>query len=299
MKFRTRLEKTSGPSVVAIGNFDGFHAGHKAIVETLIQTAASQGLLSVILSFHPHPRVFLKQQIQLISTDPQRLETLRRQQPDYLFFIDFASVVDCPAAAFVNDILRDKLRMKTLIVGADFRFGSQREGDLAFLRRQAVKSPFQIIRARTLRSGGCRIASSEIRKKLATGAITAANRMLGHPYAIDGYVVKGAGRGRKLGFPTINLCTDNSLLPAGVFQTQTVIGGRRLPSVTNIGSAPTFAGRESAAVRVETHIPGFRGMIYGKKVTILFIDKIRKELRFDSGHALAEQIRLDIASLKI
>jgi len=299
MKFRTRLEKTSGPSVVAIGNFDGFHAGHKAIVETLIQTAASQGLQSVILTFHPHPRVYLKQQIQLISTDPQRLETLRRQQPDYLFFIDFASVVGFPAAAFINDILLDKLRMKTLIVGADFRFGSQREGDLAFLRRQAAKSTFQIIRARTLSSGGCRIASSEIREKLAAGAIAAANRMLGHPYAIDGIVEKGAGRGRTLGFPTINLRTDNPILPTGVFHTQTVIGGQRLPSVTNIGIAPTFSGQESAPVRVETHIPGFRRMIYGKKVTILFIDKIRKEMRFDSGRALVEQICLDIASLKI
>jgi riboflavin kinase/FMN adenylyltransferase len=299
MKFRTRLEKTGGPSAVTIGNFDGFHLGHKAIVDMLLKTAGDRGLRSVILTFRPHPRVFLKQPVHLISTDPQRLDVLRRQRPDYLFFIDFADVIDCPADAFVEDILLGRLRMNTLIVGQDFRFGRRREGDLAGLRRLAAKNGFQVIGARTLRRGGCRVASSEIRKKLAAGAIAAANRMLGHPYTIEGIVEKGAGRGRRLGFPTINLASANAILPAGVFHTQTEINGRGLPSVTNIGSAPTFAGRATAAVRVETHIPGFRRMIYGQKVAIAFIDKIREEVRFDSGRDLAEQIRLDIASLKI
>jgi riboflavin kinase/FMN adenylyltransferase len=299
MRFRTRLEKTSGPSVVTIGNFDGFHLGHRAIVDMLLENARRRGLRSVILTFRPHPRVFLKQSVNLISTDEQRLEVLRRQRPDYLFFIDFAAVIDIPPVAFVRDILLDRLRLDTLIVGQDFRFGRQREGDLAMLRRLAAEHSFQIIGASTLRRGGCRVASSEIRKKLSAGAIAAANQMLGHPYAIEGTVEKGAGRGRRLGFPTINLATANMILPAGVFHTRTEINGRRLPSVTNIGSAPTFAGRATAPVRVETHIPGFRSMIYGEKVTISFIDKIREERRFDSGRDLAEQIRRDIAGLKI
>jgi riboflavin kinase/FMN adenylyltransferase len=299
MKFRTRLEKTSGASAVTIGNFDGFHAGHKKIVQTLFKTAGHEGLQSIILTFRPHPRVHFQQPIQLISTDKQRQEILRRQQPDYLFFIDFAGVADCPAADFVHDILLGTLRMKTLIIGADFRFGRQREGDLAFLRRQAAKAPFKIMCAPTLHIDGVRIASSTIRKKLAAGAIEEANRMSGHPYAIDGMVEKGAGRGTQLGFPTINISTANQILPAGVFHTQTVIGTQRLASVTNIGSAPTFATSASAPVKIETHIPGFKHMIYGKKVTILFIKKIRAEIKFDSSRSLAEQIRLDIASLKI
>jgi riboflavin kinase/FMN adenylyltransferase len=296
MKVRTRLEKIGGASVVAIGNFDGFHAGHKKIVATLFKTASLEGLRSVILTFHPHPRVYFQQPISLISTDRQRLEILRSQRPDYLFFIDFASVADCPAA---NNILLEKLQMKTLIIGHDFHCGRNREGDLAFLRQQAVMTPFKIIRAPTLRSHGCRIASSEIRKKLAAGAIEEANRMSGHPYAIDGMVEKGAGRGTKLGFPTINISTFNQILPAGVFHTQTVIGKERLPSVTNIGSAPTFAVGESAPVKIETHIPGFQRMIYGKKVTIFFIKKIRAEIKFNSRRSLAEQISLDVDSLKI
>ncbi len=299
MKFRTRLEKTSGASAVAIGNFDGFHAGHKKIVETLFKTARHEGLQSVILTFHPHPRIFFQQPIHVISTDSQRREILHHLQPDYLFFIDFASVADCPAASFVTDILIKKLQMKTLIIGHDFHCGRNREGDLAFLRRQAAITPFNILRTPVLRSGGLRIASSEIRKKLAAGAIAEANRMSGHPYAIEGFVKKGAGRGTKIGFPTINISTANQILPAGVFHTHTVIGKQRLPSVTNIGFAPTFSSGKSAPIKIETHIPGFKRMIYGKKVTIFFISKIRSEIKFDSSRSLAEQIRVDIANLKI
>ncbi|MBN2399752.1 MAG: riboflavin biosynthesis protein RibF [Candidatus Aminicenantes bacterium] len=299
MKFRTRLEKTSGASAVAIGNFDGFHAGHKKIVEALFKTARHEGLRSVIFTFHPHPRIFFKQPIQVISTDSQRREILRRLQPDYLFFIDFASVADCPAASFINDILIEKLQMKSLIIGHDFHCGRNREGDPAFLRRQAAITPFKIIRTPVIRSGGLRIASSEIRKKLAAGAISEANRMLGHPYAIEGLVEKGAGRGTKIGFPTINVSTANQILPAGVFHTQTVIGKQRLPSVTNIGFAPTFSFAQSVPIKIETHIPGFKRMIYGKKVTILFISKIRSEIKFDSSRSLAKQISMDITSLKI
>jgi riboflavin kinase/FMN adenylyltransferase len=299
MKFRARLEKISGASVVAIGNFDGFHSGHKKIVETLIKTARRERLLSIILTFHPHPRLYFQQPIHLISTDKQRQEILRRQKPDYLFFIDFASVADCPAAAFVHKILLDTLQMKVLIIGQDFRCGCNREGDLAFLRNLAKTAPFEIIQARTVRKGGNRVASSVIRKKLAAGAISDANHMLGHPYAIDGIVEKGAGRGKKLGFPTINISTANQILPMGVFHTQTAIGSDIYESVTNIGSAPTFATNTTAPIKIETHIPGFQRLIYGKKVTIFFINKIRAEMKFDSSQSLTDQIRQDIANLNI
>jgi riboflavin kinase/FMN adenylyltransferase len=303
MKFRTRLERTGGASAVAIGNFDGFHAGHEKIVATLAVTAQREGLLSVLLTFHPHPRLFFRQPICLISTDAQRLEVLRRQQLDYLFFIDFARVADIPAAAFVHDILLAKLGMKTLIIGQDFRFGRGREGDLAFLRRQAAQASFAIMQARTVRRDGFQVGSSLIRKKLAAGAVEEANRMLGHPYAIEGVVKRGAGRGRKLGFPTLNVSTANQILPTGVFHTETQIGRQRFPSLTNIGSAPTFVAAASAGaampLKIETHIPHFQRMVYGEKVTIFFIRKIRAEIQFASSQALQEQIRRDVASLGI
>lgn len=301
MKVRTRLERTGGDSAVAIGNFDGFHAGHEKIVATLAAAAHSEGLLSVLLTFHPHPRLYFRQPIHLISTDAQRLELLRRQELDYLFFIDFASVADIPAAAFVRDVLLGKLRMKTLVIGQDFRFGRGREGDMAFLRRQAAQAPFTIIRARTVRRGGFQVGSSLIRRKLASGAVEEANRMLGHPYAIEGTVVRGAGRGTQLGFPTLNVSSANQILPAGVFHTETRIGRRQFASLTNIGSAPTFAASApcAGALKIETHIPHFQRMVYGEKVTIFFIRKIRAEVRFPSRQALQEQIRRDVASLGI
>jgi riboflavin kinase/FMN adenylyltransferase len=299
MKFRSRLEKLPGPSAVAIGNFDGFHAGHRTIIETLQKTACREKLLAVVLTFHPHPRLYFDQPIQLISTDRQRRETLSRQPLDYLFFIDFGIVAALPARDFVRDFLMDTLRMKVLVVGEDFRFGRGREGDLAHLRREAATEHFKIIQSAIVKIGGRRVASSLIRKKLAAGAIREANLMLERPYYIDGIVEKGAGRGKKLGFPTINVATDNQLLPAGVFQTRAEIGKRQFAAVTNIGFAPTFNAAAEVPLKIETHIPGFQRTVYGNKIRLHFIDKIREEKEFTSAQGLVEQIRQDIALLGI
>ena len=299
MKFRSRLEKLPGPSAVAIGNFDGFHAGHRMIIETLQKTACREKLLAVVLAFHPHPRLYFDQPICLISTDRQRRETLSRQPLDVLFFIDFGSVAALPARDFVRAVLLDTLSMKVLVVGEDFRFGRDREGDLAHLRREAATEHFKIIRSATMKIGSCRVASSLIRKKLAAGAVREANRMLERPYYIDGIVEKGAGRGEKLGFPTINIATDNQILPAGVFHTRIEIRKRQFASVTNIGFAPTFNAAAQVPMKIETHIPGFNRTVYGEKVRLHFIDKIREEIKFTSAQSLVEQIRQDIALLGI
>ncbi len=298
MRFRSRLQKLHRASAVTIGNFDGFHAGHRRIIENLTEVARHQQLVSVVLTFHPHPRLFFSQPIQLISTDAERLEILKCQAPDRLFFIDFASVVYCPAGDFVRNILLDTLLMKVLIVGEDFRFGRNREGNLTFLEQQAAAQHFTVIQAPSVEIDGCRVTSSLIRKKLAAGAIREANRMLEKPYFIDGTVEKGEGRGRYLGFPTMNIATDNSILPCGVFHTQVSIAGRQYVSVTNIGRAPTFH-TPARQLKIETHVPGFRQTIYGKKIRLHFIDKIREEREFASPHDLAEQIRQDIAFLDI
>ncbi|TFG80321.1 MAG: riboflavin biosynthesis protein RibF [Chrysiogenales bacterium] len=299
MKFRSRLEKLSGPSAVAIGNFDGFHAGHKTIIETLQQTACCEKLLAVVLTFHPHPRLYFNHPIQLISTDRQRRDTLSRQQLDYLFFIDFNSVVGLSAHDFVRDFLLDTLRMKVLVIGEDFRFGRSREGDLAHLHREAATAHFKIMQSAPVKIDGCRVASSLIRKKLAAGAIREANRMLEKPYYIDGIVERGAGRGKTMGFPTINIATKNQILPSGVFHTRVEIGNRQFVSLTNIGFAPTFHAAGEVALKIETHIPGFQRTIYGKRIRLFFIDKIREEMEFTSVQGLVEQIRQDIAQLSI
>jgi riboflavin kinase/FMN adenylyltransferase len=321
MRFRSRLERLRGGSAVAIGNFDGFHAGHRRIIESLQAAARLRGLASVVLTFHPHPRVFFGHAIQLISTDRQRLELLRRQELDRLYFIDFASVVSCPASEFIRDVLLGALRLEVLVVGDDFRFGRGREGDLAFLREQAA-GRFAVLRAPSVEIDGARVTSSRIRKLLAAGRIREANRLLERPYFIDGTVAKGAGRGRALGFPTMNIASGNDILPGGVFHTElefsgppvpmdrgvgafeatpdarTGKGGRRYPSATFIGRAPAFTDPQQPR-RVETHVPGFRRMVYGRKVRLHFLDKIREERTFPGAAELVEQIRRDIASLGI
>jgi riboflavin kinase/FMN adenylyltransferase len=297
MRVRTRLERLSGPSAVAIGNFDGFHAGHRRIIETLAAEARRLRLVSVVLTFHPHPRLFLGQAIRLISTDAQRLECLKRLALDRLFFIDFATVAACPARDFVTDILLGTLRSRLLVVGSDFRFGRDREGDLACLQREAA-GRFTLIQAPDVEIDGCRVASSLIRKLLAAGAVRQAGHLLEKPYFIDGTVEHGAGRGRAIGFPTLNIASENAILPPGVFHTRVDISGRSFPALTNIGCAPTF-GQVLRGPRVETHVPDFHGMVYGRKVRLHFIDKIRDERKFTGAAELAEQIRRDIASLGI
>ncbi len=314
MRLRTRLERLSGPSAVAIGNFDGFHAGHRRIIDTLTAQAGRHRLIAAVLTFHPHPRIYFNQPVRLISTDAQRLENLKRQALDRLFFIDFADLVSCPADVFVNDVLLGKLQARRLVVGGDFRFGRGREGDLALLRREAA-GRCTVIRAPDVRIDGQRVASSLIRRQLAAGDVAAAGRMLERPYAIDGIVVRGAGRGTELGFPTMNIASANDILPPGVFHTELEFcspvrarrsppaagasrGGGRHVSATFIGRAPAFTDPRRP-LRVETHVPGFQGRVYGRKVRLHFIARIREERKFADPGELVEQIRRDIAALGI
>ncbi len=300
MRLRTRLERLSSPSAVAIGNFDGLHAGHRRILALLAAEARRRRLLSVVLTFRPHPRIALGQRVPLISTDAQRLQALQAQDLDRLYFIDFAAVAALPAAAFVRDVLLAKLQARLLVVGGDFRFGRGREGDLARLRRETA-GRCVVLRAPEARRGGRRVASSRIRRLLAAGDVAAAGRMLTRPYFIDGVVVRGAGRGTRLGFPTMNIASDNALLPPGVFHTLLELGGRRYTSATFIGSAPTFArpGEAPGAPRVETHVPGFRGQVYGRRVRLHFVSRLRRERKFAGAEALAAQIARDVAALGI
>jgi riboflavin kinase/FMN adenylyltransferase len=306
MRVHRRLQRLAEASAVAIGNFDGFHAGHRRIIESLVATARRRGLAAVALSFHPHPRLFLGQDIRLISTDAQRLEALKRQELDRLFFIDFAAVAGRPAAEFVRRDLLGTLRLQVLVVGDDFRFGRGREGDLGALENQAAAEGFSLIRVPAVEIGGARVTSSRIRKLLESGDMRAAAGLLERPYFIDGVVERGAGRGRQLGFPTMNIASANDILPEGVFRTELEFcgrggagryGGRRL-AATFIGRAPAFTDPRRPW-RVEAHVPGFRGLVYGRRVRLHFLDKIRAVRTFAEPAELTAQIARDVAALGI
>jgi riboflavin kinase / FMN adenylyltransferase len=294
MPLLTALENIGENSAVTIGNFDGFHLGHQKIIEVLCNRARQQRLRSVLMTFSPHPQAFFGQEIRRIQTDRQRKEWLAGLGLDLSFFIDFGQLAVMEPVDFIGGVLVGRLRMKILVVSRDFRFGRKRQGDLGFLKRESARFGFEVVEVEPQMVGGERVSSTLIRLKLEAGDVVAARRMLGRDYRIDGVVRRGFGRGRSLGYPTLNVETENQILPPGVFHTRTEIDGLFFESVTHIGTCPTFAGKDQT---VETHLIGFDRMIYGQEVRICFRRKIRDEKKFDSSVDLSRQIALDIESI--
>lgn len=294
MPLRPAWDDIGGNSAVTIGNFDGFHRGHQKIVDVLRVQAGRQRLRSVLLTFFPHPQAFFGKEIRLIQTDRQKKEWLAGQNLDYFFFVDFSRLAVMDPADFIGKVLVGRLRMKTMVVSRDFRFGRMRRGDLGYLKRESARFGFEVVEVEPQMVDGVKVSSTLIREKLAAGDVAAARNMLGRDYCVEGVVRRGFGRGKSLGFPTLNIKTDNQILPPGVFHTRTEIGGRFFESLTDIGFCPTFAGKDRT---VETHVIGFDRMIYGEEIRICFRSKIRDEKKFDSGVDLSRQIALDIESI--
>jgi riboflavin kinase/FMN adenylyltransferase len=283
-------------SAIAIGNFDGFHLGHQKIIESLKQVARENNLVSIILTFTPNPRLYFKREKQLINTDAQKKEILGNLGVDRVIFINFTEVVDMSDEQFLKDFLIDKYKMKHIVMGENFRFGKGREGDIGFLKRMADQWGFGLTVVKSVTLDRQRISSTYIRQELASAQIEESNRMLGRKYVIEGVVVEGDKVGTELGFPTINLETDNLLLPEGVFKTTVEIDGGIYRSITYIGYRPTFSGKEK---KVEAHIFNFNREIYGKQVKIYFEKKLRDDMKFESKLSLINQIKKDIENLKV
>ncbi len=291
----TDTDKIKG-SAVAIGNFDGFHLGHQKIIENLKQVARENNLVSIILTFTPNPRLYFKKEKYLINTDTQKKEILENLGVDRVIFIHFAEVVEMSDEQFLKDFLIDKYKMKQIVMGENFRFGKGRAGDIGFLKRASEQWGFGLTVVKSVRLDQQRVSSTAVREKLASGQIEESNRMLGREYVIAGVVVEGDKVGTGLGFPTINLDTDNILLPEGVFKTTVEIDGEIYRSITYIGYRPTFSGKEK---KVEAHIFDFNREIYGQQVKIYFEKKLRDDMKFESRSSLINQIKKDIENLKV
>ena len=283
-------------SAVAIGNFDGFHLGHQKIIQRLKQIARENNLISIILTFTPNPKIYFKREKHLINTDAQKKEILENLEVDRVIIINFAEVVDMSDEQFLKDFLIDKYKMKHIVMGENFRFGKGREGDISFLKQMSNQWGFGLTVVKSVRLDNHRISSTYIREKLAAAQIEESNRMLGRRYFINGLVVEGDKVGTELGFPTINLETENILLPEGVFKTTVEIAGEIYDSITYIGYRPTFSGKEK---KVESHIFDFNREIYGKPVKIYFEKKLRNDMKFESKKSLINQIKKDIENLKV
>jgi riboflavin kinase/FMN adenylyltransferase len=278
---------------VAIGNFDGIHLGHRKILQVLVQDAKNNNLYPVLLTFHPHPaKILAERKIELLQTIEQRLNEINKFGVQMTVVLSFDSnFALVTAEEFIRTIILQKLRAKKVIVGYNFRFGRNREGDLAKLQELASRYGFSVQSLPPVSVQGSVVSSSSIRKLLHLGEIEKANTLLGRPYEIEGTVVRGKSRGKRLGYPTANIHSLNDISPPGVFISKVGIGSEIFSSVTHVGSKPTFDEKE---VMIESYIIDYDNSLYKKKLRVLFLKKIREEKKFDTPEALSLQIKKDL-----
>lgn len=285
------------PAAVAVGNFDGLHLGHRKILAVLDGLAGSRRLSSLVLTFDPHPeRALGKRAVRMIDTLEQRLERLRGVGVGAVLVVRFdKGFCGLSGGDFAERILRGRLDAREVVVGRDFRFGRDRRAGIASLEALGRRLGFGVRAVAPEVVDGVPVSSSLIRRLLVHGRVEEAARLLGRPYEIAGTVVEGRALGRSLGTPTANLRTANEILPDGVFVSATVWRGRLLPSVTSIGTNPTF-GRNP--VSVETHILDRQVRLDEAELTVCLLRKIRPTRKFRDREALAAAIRRDIEAAR-
>ena len=284
-------------SCITVGTFDGVHLGHSEILRFLKSISIQNQLDSIVFTFSTHPRSVLNADadaLKILTTLDEKAQLLEDFGVDYLFVQDFSlEFSSLPAEKFIPDILIEKLKMKSLVIGHDHSFGKDRSGNFALLSELSNKHGFSLIQIPAISSSGFNISSTKIRNTLAESDIQMANEMLGYNYSFIGEVIKGNGIGRELGFPTANLKLSDSqkILPApGVYIIKAVYESKEYEGLINIGNRPTFDGSD---IQIEAHLFDFNEVVYGKKLKIEFLLFIRKEIKFNSREELVSQIRKD------
>jgi riboflavin kinase / FMN adenylyltransferase len=287
--------------VLALGNFDGVHRGHRKILDRLKRVAGERNATAVVMTFDPHPpRVVRPDKAPpLLMTKAQKLEALRAAGVQGTAIVRFTPELSrWDPETFVRLVMVDWLNVSEVWVGANFLFGHDRAGNFTLLRALGARYGFKAEKIDPVRYKDFVVSSTRIRRLVAEGRVDEAGALLGHQYAIDGTVVAGDARGRTLGFPTANLCTGNELLPPhGVYATTAIIAGIVRPSVTNIGVRPTVD--DSGRVLVETHILGFNADLYGVPLRVGFVQRLRDERAFESLDALKAQIAADCSRARV
>jgi len=290
-------------AVVTIGNFDGVHLGHQALFRKVIEQARLRGGQAVAVTFEPHPVRVLKQNglPPLITIYQQKIELIAQSGIDVLICIQFTpEFAALSPEAFVADLLVKRIGMKAIVVGEDYTFGKNRQGDLALLHayaRQFDFSVFTVGEIQTCNSTVERISSTKIRDLVMAGDVDVACRLLGRNYQIRGWVIAGRNRGgRQLGFPTANIRMEDELCPkAGVYAVTVEYGNDSYTGVANIGYSPTFKDNQFT---VEVHLMDFSGDLYGKHLRVNFVKRLRDEKRFANPAELSAQIQLDIMNAR-
>ena len=290
-----------GPSVAAIGNFDGVHLGHQEILSAVVAEARSLGARAVAITFDPHPEQFLRpaEAPGLLTPVSERLRLLSFTGIDAVVVLAFdAALASLPAREFARGILVDALGVRGAHEGGNFRFGRHAEAGVAELEAFGAEFGVAVHVHSPVKAHGLEVSSSAIRECVAAGDVTRARWMLGRPFAVRSTQARGRGIGTRLLVPTVNLAAYDGLLPAfGVYVTQLTVGGRSFQAVTNVGNRPTFG---EASFAVESHILDFEPMELGEETSIEleFLVRLRGEIKWPSPEELKTQILRDIAAAK-
>jgi len=296
---RAALPGKGRSAAVAIGVFDGVHRGHRHLLGYLVERARREGFARLVVTFHPHPRTVIRPGTPLtyLCGLEERVELLRAPGVDAVAVLAFTSeLAQLSAREFVSLIV-EELRMKLLVVGSDFALGRGREGTTDVLARIGSEMGFEVDVVPLLGADGEKVGSTAVRHALARGDMETVASLLGRAFSLRGPVIKGAERGKGLGFPTANMAfgQDRALPAFGVYVTRAYLREGVFPAVTNIGLRPTF-GEDKPTV--ETFILDFQGEVYGQELRIELAHRLRGEIRFPSPEALREQIEEDVAATR-
>ena len=285
--------------VVAIGNFDGVHRGHQAMIAVLREEAARRDAPAVVLTFDPHPIALLAPDRlpPSLSTLPRKAELLRRAGADALVVVHTTrDLLNLEAEAFFESVLREKLAARGMVEGPDFRFGRDRGGDVSRLQALCEAAGMSLRVMEPVCVEGETVSSSRIRRAVSAGDLGEAVRLLGHPYELRGTVVRGDRRGRTLGFPTANLAGVATLLPPqGVYAGVAEADGRRWPAAVNVGGNPTFGVSDC---KIEVHLDGFEGDLYGVDLPVRLLSRVRGTVAFTDSAELTSRITRDVAAAR-
>lgn len=286
--------------VATIGNFDGIHLGHQAVIGQLAEEAADLSLPSMLISFEPQPMEYFQpaKAPARLTRLREKLQALRRFSVDQVLCLSFnRALAQMPAELFIKDILVDALKIKYLVVGDDFRFGKDRVGDFDMLKKAGEQFGFQVVNMHTFSIDGERVSSTRIRKALEVGDLPSAARLLGREYRMSGRVVHGEKLGRELGFPTANIELHRRATPLqGIFVVEVYgLEGEPLPGVASLGTRPTVGGSKAI---LEVFLFDFDQDIYGVHLQVGFLKKLRDEENYDSLEALTTQIQKDVDQAK-
>ncbi|MBR5911592.1 MAG: bifunctional riboflavin kinase/FAD synthetase [Bacteroidales bacterium] len=299
--FHNIIETRNIPNaVVTIGTFDGVHLGHQALFNKMKSLAQSVGGQTVVVTFSPHPRQVLNidsSNLRFLCTPEEKMRKFEALGIDNVLVINFTKEFSrTPSEVFIKDYIIDNIKPAYIVVGYDHHFGKNRMGDFDLLSDLKKKYNFKVERIAAQDVENIAISSTKIRNALAAGNVKSANRLLGYPYAVTSKVVKGNEIGRTIGFPTANLELAKEYMlfgRGGVFAALVEYEGRTYKAMANIGHRPTIGDRAEGDMLIEVNLFDFDGDLYGKEITVRFLDRIRDEIKFGSLQELKAQLEQD------